>query len=220
MPLFLDAPIEELKLSRRVRNALHLAGLHTLRSVLASDDRPGIRGFGPAARSELRSALEAKGFAWPVRLVPPDADTAAGEIAHLLAQMEEGFAMWGVRLEYFEMRLRALAARSVCPCQPPERARACLALAHQFRTRLTNIRAITATLHDVLELPPDQHELVELIEEQSVRMSVLVYRFLELFAEESFSNGSKNGPLAQEAWKDLIPELAAGYESLLAARGR
>lgn len=224
MPLFLDAPIEELKLSRRVRNALHLAGLHTLGSVLARDYKTAIRGFGPATRAELMSALEASGFAPPSRLGPPGSDNTYDEMAHLLAQMEEGFHAWGARLEHFEMRLRAFTANGPRPREASEQALACSALAHQFRTRLTNIRAITATLQEVIELPPEQHELLDLLEEQSVRLSVLLYRVLEMLApEDSLPNLQPNdsgGSKPREEWRDLIPELAAGCEFLLAATGK
>lgn len=224
MPLFLDAPIDELKLSRRVRNALHHGGLHTLRSVLACDYKTAIRGFGPAARAELMSALEAGGFALPSRLGPPDSGNARDEVAKLLREMEESFQKWGARLEHFEMRLRVITASSPCQNEAPEQALACRALAHQFRTRLTSIRAITTTLQEVIELPPEQHELVGLLEDESVRLSVLVYRLLEMFgAEESPPNlqrkngGGSNLP---ESWMDLIPELAAGCEFLLEATGK
>jgi signal transduction histidine kinase len=224
MSLFLDAPIEELKLSRRVRNALHHGGLHTLRSVLACDYRTTIRGFGPAARAELISALEAGGFALPSPLDPPDPDNTHDEIARLLGQMEESFQKWGARLEHFEMRLRALTARSPCQNEAPEQALACRALAQQFRTRLTNLRAITVSLQEVIQLPPEQHELIDLLEEQSVRLSVLVYHLFEMLAaEESLpdlprtSSSASNAP---ERWTDRVPELAAGCKFLPAARGR
>jgi signal transduction histidine kinase len=224
MSLFLDAPIDQLKLSRRVRNALHLAGLHTLRSVLARDDKTAIRGFGPAGRAELTSALEASGFRLPSRLGPPGCGNPHDEIAPLLAQLEGDFETWGARLEHFEMQLRAFAARSPCPYDTPERALACRALAHQFRTRLTNLRAITGALQELVELPPEQHELVDLLDEQSVRLSVLVYRLFEMLAAEQPLPKSQlehsGGSNAQEGWTDLVPELAAGCEFLPATRGR
>ncbi len=224
MPLFLDTPIEELKLSRRVRNALHLAGLHTLRSVLARDYETAIRGFGPAARAELMSALEASGFTLPSRLGPADSDKTSDEIARLLEQMKEGFETWGARLEYVEMRLRAFTSGISCQCEAPEQALACRALAHRFRTRLTSIRAITATLQEVIELPPEQQELLDLLEEQSVRLSVLVYRLFEMLGAEvsvtSLERRNSGNSNAPEAWTDLVPELAAGSEFLLAATGK
>jgi len=224
MPLFLDAPIDKLKLSTRVRNALHLAGLHTLGSVLACDYKNTIRGFGPVARAELISALQASGFAPPSRDGPPGSDNPQDEIARLLAQMEEGFEAWGARLEHFEMRLRAFTASSPGRYDAVQQALACRSLAHQFRTRLANIRGITATLQAVIELPPEQLELVELLEEQSVRLSVLVYRLFEMFAAEaSLPNPRrKNSGVSstREKWTDLVPESATGCEFLWAAAGK
>lgn len=223
-PVFLDTSIDGLKLSRRVRNALHLAGLHTLGSLLARDDKTAIRGFGPAARAELMSALESSGFALPSRLGPAGSGGSNDEIARLLAQIEEGFRTWGAHLEHFEMRLRAFAARSPCSYQATEQALACRALAQQFRTRLTNMRAITAALQEGAALPPEQRELVDLLEEQSLRLSVLVYRVFEMFtAEASLPGLQRNkggGSNGQEGCTDLVPELAAGCELLLEATGK
>lgn len=224
MPLFLDASIDQLQLSRRVRNALHLAGLHTLGSVLACDYKTSIRGFGRAAKAELMSALETSGFALPPRLVPPGSDSTQDEIAHLLAQMEESFQTWGARLEHFEMRLRAFTASSPSQYEAPEQVLACRALAHQFRVQLTSFRTITGALREIIELPPEQHELVDLLEEQSVRLSVLVYRLLEMFAaEESLSNSQRQkngGSDAREGCSGIISELAAGCGLLLQVTGK
>lgn len=224
MALFLDAPIEDLKLSKRVRNALHLGGLHTLRSVLECDYKTAIRGFGPTARAELTSALEASGFAPLPQLYPPELDDTSEEVSKLSGQMEESFQRWGARLEYFEMRLRALTARAGRQCCPSdsefdEQAHALATYAHEFRARLTTMRTASAALRKVASLPPEQSELLTLLEEQSVRVSLLVYRLFDMLSPGKPNLLQKNRggrtPLDESSY--VPPELAVGCESLLQA---
>ena len=110
MALSLDAPIEDLKLSNRVRNALHHSGLHTVASVLKCDYRRALRGLGPGARAELAGALESHGFAPPASLKPSGIDDVAGDVSKLLEQMDASFRTWSARIEHFEMRIRKLTA--------------------------------------------------------------------------------------------------------------
>jgi hypothetical protein len=112
MALSLDSPVEDLGLSNRVRNVLHLSGLHTVASLLKCDYKTALRGFGLGARAELASALETKGFTPPASLNPSEIDDIAGDISKLFGQMEVSFQKWSARIEHFEMRIRELTARA------------------------------------------------------------------------------------------------------------
>jgi hypothetical protein len=105
MALSLNAPIEDLKLSNRVRNVLHLSGLHTIASLLQCDYSTALRRFGMGARTELASALKSNGFTLPASLNPSEVDKNAVEISKLFGQMETSFQKWNSRIEHFEVRL-------------------------------------------------------------------------------------------------------------------
>ncbi len=111
MVLSSNVPIEELKLSNRVRNVLHLRGLHTIASLLECDYTTALRRFGMGARAELASALKSNGFTPPASLNPSEVDDLAGDVAKLFGQMEVSFRKWSARLDHFEMRIRELTAR-------------------------------------------------------------------------------------------------------------
>jgi len=123
MALSLDAPIEDLKLSNRLRNVLRRRGFDTLGSLLEYDYMRTLRGFGPAARAELARALEANGFALPVNSSSSDFTDVAEEVSKLRGQMEASFQKWTVQIEDFELRIRELTANAyshACPNPPCE----------------------------------------------------------------------------------------------------
>lgn len=190
MALSVDVPIEDLKLSKRVRNVLHLSGLHTIGSVLKCDYKTTLRGFGPGARAELASALEYNGFTPPANLNPSEIDNNAGEISKLFGQMERSFEKWNSRIEHFEARIRKLTAKESTHHRPATELAedahetAATALASEFRTRLRALRSASAALPDVTKLSPQEQEMVVLVEEESIRLSLLAGRFIEMLPSE------------------------------------
>lgn len=143
MALSLNAPIEDLQLSSRVRNVLRRNGFSTLGSILERDYKSTLRGFGPRARTELACALEAKGVALPDNL-----SSSVYRSSH---------------------------------CSPPHAklaklapANSGVALAREFRRRLTLICSASAALSQATTLPASQQELVGLIEEECFRLGFLV----------------------------------------------
>jgi len=151
MVLSLDAPIEDLKLSNRVRNVLRRRGFDTLGSLLGRDYKPALRGFGPAARAELASALASNGFALP--------------------------AILGIDCHAFGEDASKLPAVVRHPRQGNSVAGG--ALAQEFNTPLTVIRAASACLLLATKLNARQRELVVLVEEESVRLSRLLCQIFD-----------------------------------------
>jgi signal transduction histidine kinase len=193
MALSLNAPIEDLKLSQRVRNVLHLGGLHTVASVLKFDDRTALRRFGMGARAELASALQSHGLALPSSLEPSESDDIGGDISKLFGQIEASFQKWSSRIEHFEMRVRELTAkgsgnrrryRHVAKVGEPAHASASAVLAQEFRTRLRALRTTSKALRNLTKLPPEQLEMMALMEEESIRLSLLVGRLIEMLRSE------------------------------------
>lgn len=117
MALSLNAPIDDLGLSNRVRNVLHLHGLHTVANLLKCDYKTAFRGFGPGARAELASALESKGVTPPAGLTRSETDDIADDISKLVGQVDASFRKWSARIHHFEMRIQELTARR-CGHQP------------------------------------------------------------------------------------------------------
>jgi len=188
MALSLNAPIEGLKLSGRVRNVLHLGGLHTVGSLLECDYKAALRGFGPGARAELASALESEGLAIPARLTSSDSDDILGEITKLLGQMEDSFQRWASRIQHFELRMRERTARerrrrAIAQRSGQQMLAAVRNAAYEFRTRLTVIRTASACLLASPNLP-ERQEMVALMEEESLRLSLLVGRLIERLPPE------------------------------------
>jgi len=155
--LSLDAPIEDLKLSKRVRNVLRLSGLHSVGSLLECDYEKALRGFGPRARAELACALQSNGFAPPANLNPSELDVVSEDVSKLLGQMEATLRSWSARLEHFEARIREVTA--VC-------------------------RA-SGTLQQIAALPPEQQEMVASIEEESRRFNRLAGHLLEMLSRQT-----------------------------------
>jgi hypothetical protein len=192
MALSLDAPIEELKLSNRVRNVLRLGGLHTVASLLKCDYKTALRGLGPGARAELASALESNGFAPPSSLNPSETDDIASDVSKLFGQMEASFQKWNSRIEHFETRIRELTARGCGRRRYPPAAEvaeqahasAGAAVAQEFGARLRAIRTASADLRDSARLPPEQQEMAALVEDESARLSLLVCRLIEMLPPE------------------------------------
>ncbi len=203
MALSLNAPIEDLKLSNRVRNVLHLNGLHTVDSLLKCDYNAALRGFGPGARAELSSALEFNGFLPPAGLNPADSGVIAGEISKLFEQMEGSFQKWSARILHFETRIRELTATEPGHGPAAERSgqrmlAAVSGAAHEFRTRLTALRLAGTGLLAVANLPAEQQEMVAIVEEESIRLSALVCNLIEMLplakSPPSFSGRTKGAP--------------------------
>ena len=111
MALSLDAPIEDLKLSNRVRNVLRRRGFNTVGSLLERDYKPVLRGFGPVARAELACALDAEGLAPPANLSLSESINVAHDLSRLREQMEAIFQKWSGQIEHLERRLQGLEAR-------------------------------------------------------------------------------------------------------------
>jgi len=112
MALCLDAPIEELKLSKRVRNVLHLSGLHTIRSLLECDYKTALRRFGPTARAEVACALEVSGFSPPANLTSSQFDDFNADLSKLYAQVETSCRKWSAQLAHYETRIRELTEKA------------------------------------------------------------------------------------------------------------
>lgn len=188
MALSLNAPIEDLRLSNRVCNVLHLSGLHTVASLLNCNYKTALRGFGPGARAELASALESNGFSPPANLNPSEIDGIAADIAKLFGQMEASFQKWSSRIEHFEMRIKELTARGsrhqryrpAADVEEQVNAVSGFAPAQEFRTRLRDIRTASAALREATDLPVERQDIVTLVEEESVRLSLLVCRLVEM----------------------------------------
>ena len=157
MALSLDAPIEDLKLSKRVRNVLRRRGFNTLGSLLQRDYKPALRGFGPASRSELACVLAANGFALPANLSSSECQAA-----------------------------REDAWKYPTGAEPPQQRNAVAdqALADQFNHPLTVICAASACLLQATKLNARQRELVVLVEEESVRLTRLVQQLLDMLPPE------------------------------------
>jgi len=181
MGVSLDDPIEDLKLSNRTRNALRRMGCATLGSVMSRQAGPASHrsgfGFGPVSRAELACALAANGFtSWAELML---AETGAERLAALRAQMEAGLRQCTAQGE----NLRT------CVRNPPERERASqrgsgaaakrYTELEEFKSPLTVICAASAGLLHTRTLSPEQRELAELIETESVRLRELLHGLLD-----------------------------------------
>ena len=180
MALALDSPIEDLKLSNRVRNVLHLSGLHTVGSVLQCDYTTALRGFGPGARAELACALKSQGLLPPAHLMPSEVDNFNQDVSKLLGEMESTFQKWNVRMAHFETRIRDLTTkggRFDLNSGTEQHLPAALAdQAQEFKTRLTALRIARATLRGLAKFR--EHPAVVGSEEE--RLTFLVSRLLEM----------------------------------------
>ena len=171
MTLSLDAPIEDLMLSNRVRNVLRRRGFDTLSSLLRYDYKSALRGFGPSARAELISALESSGFPPPTNLSSPQFTDVAHNVSKLRGRKEAIFQKWHAQVERFANppchESRDLFAEQACDgANEP--------LIDEFRTRLTVIRTAAAGLSLARMVGAKRHEMVDLIEEECVRLDLLV----------------------------------------------
>lgn len=189
MALSLNAPIEELKLSNRVRNALHLNGLHTVASLLQCDYKGHLRGFGPGARAELASAVAFNGLRPPASLNPAKIDQVPDEISRLLGQMEASFQKWSARLQHFETRVRELTEmerghRAAAERHGEQILAAVSSAASEFTTRLTSLRTAGTCLVAATSLPPEQQEMLAIVEEESIQLSLLVRRIVDILPPE------------------------------------
>jgi hypothetical protein len=189
MSLTLDSPIELLKLSNRVRNVLHLSGLHTVGNVLECDFTTGLRGFGPAARAELASVLKSHGLAPPAPLARSELDNFNEDVSKLFVQMEASFRKWNVRVEHFEARVRELTTKGRSfdlnspPAggeQPPSAA-AVAGQAEEFKARLTALRIARIVLRGLTRFP--EHQAVAGLEQE--RLSHLIGRLLAMLPQRN-----------------------------------
>jgi signal transduction histidine kinase len=222
MALSLNAPVEDLKLSNRVRNVLRLSGLHTIGSVLQCDYKAALRGFGLGARAELARTLKSNGFTPPASLNPSEIDDNGSEISKLFGQIETSFQKWISRIQHFEMRIGELTAKGSTRQRPATEVAedahqtAPAVLASEFRTRLRAIRSASAALRDVAELSSQQQELVALVEEGSLRLSLLAGRLIETLPPEKLPpclTGRANGELQRAALRThAIARLVAAPE--------
>ena len=178
MALSLDAPIEDLKLSNRLRNVLRRRGFNTLGSLLEHDYKRTLRGFGPAARVELAHTLEANGFAPPQNLSLSHFNDIGEDASDLRGEMESNFRKWNAQIRHFELRILELAAVAA----PDEHVQAIarVALIQEFRRRLTIICTAGGALRAVATLPPQERELAALLEEEAIRLGLLVERLVEM----------------------------------------
>lgn len=112
-PLPVEAPLEELGLSVRARNALKGVGCNTIADVLRLDlDRP-VRGLGKLAREELLVKLERAGIPHPCEARPAN-DIALLE--HSLERIEHrihtAFGALSKEIHAARHKLRRLRARA------------------------------------------------------------------------------------------------------------
>lgn len=208
MALYLNAPIEDLRLSNRVRNVLRLRGLHTVASLLECDYKTALRGFGPGARAELASALQTNGFEPPAGLNPSEIDDIAVDISRLFGQVEASFQKWSARLEHFEGRIRELTARAGSHQLNRHAAKgaeqgpvlAGAELAQEFKTRLSALRTASAALRKGTKIPADQQEMVALVEQESARLSLLACCLVEMLP----ANGAQKASLPCGIWSGQL----------------
>jgi len=202
MALSPDSPIEELKLSIRVRNVLHLSGLHTLRNLLECDYKTAVRGLGPGARAELARALASNGFAPPANLIRSERERYSKDVSKLFGQIESGFRKWNARLHHFEARIEELTVKGrerqqQFPAELSQQAQACAGLeqAREFSTRLAAICVASATLRETADLPQKQQENAASMEQESLRLSIAAGRLLEMLPwAEPASSLTPNNP--------------------------
>jgi hypothetical protein len=92
------------------------------------------------------------------------------------------------------MRIRELTAKGsdhqrraqpAAEAADQSRAIAGAALALEFRRRLGAICAAIAALREVARLPPEQQKMVELVEDESVQLRLLVGRLVEMMPAEN-----------------------------------
>ena len=180
MALSLDAPIEDLKLSNRLRNVLRRRGFNTLGSLLQRDYKPALRGFGPVLRAELAGALVSNGFALPANLSSECSAVSEAAWQHPIVTRHPG------------------QGTSIVAHAP----------AQEFNDPLTVIRAASACLLLATELNARQRELVVLVEEEAVRLTCLVYQLFDaLLPEKAISWPASNQkdvlqPVNQGAFAD------------------
>ena len=182
MGVSLDDPIEYLKLSNRTRNALRRMGCATLGSVMNRETGPVSHrsgcGFGPVYRAEVARALAANGFtSWAELML---AKTGAERLAALRVQMEASFRQWTAQIENLETCVRNPGESERAPQRRSGAAtKGCAEFAAEFRERLTVICAASAGLLQTKTLSPEQRELAELIETESVRLRELLPGLLD-----------------------------------------
>lgn len=196
MALSLEAPIEDLKLSKRVRNVLHLSGLHTLGSLLECDYKSALRRFGPSARAELACALETNGFTPPANLTPSEFDDLNEDLSKLYTQMAASFQKWSARLEHFETRIRELTTKGYDyhdhSCADTDAEEPGGAAAQEFGTRLSAVRAASANLQQVMTLPPEQQEVAAFVEQESCRLNLQAGQLLEMLHRETICQAGES----------------------------
>jgi signal transduction histidine kinase len=184
MTLSLNAPIEDLKLSRRVRNVLRRGGFSTLASLRKRNYKPALRGFGPTAQAELASALEANGFLSPANSPRCESGDVAEDVSKLRGQMEASFREWNAQMERLEIDIRKLmTSRLDEPFLEEgsgEQAPAAVTdgLAHEFQVGLLAVHIASDCLLEIAELPPKQQALMTLVVEQSDRLIGLIHQLL------------------------------------------
>jgi hypothetical protein len=145
-----DDPIENLKLSNRTRNVLRRMGCATLGSVM---------------NHEAGLAWRRPGFGFgPV---------SRAEVACALAA--NGLTPWAEMLPTAQMGAR-FRPRQRRPGAPAKRS---TQLADGCKTPLTVIRAASSGLLETKTLTPEQRELAELIETESVRLCALLHGLVD-----------------------------------------
>ena len=111
--LSVDAPLEELGLSVRARNALRGVGCNTIADVLRLDLQRPVRGLGKLAREELLEKLERAGIAHPSE--PRPGNEIAG-LEHTLERLEQrihtAFGALSKEIHVARHKLRRLRSRA------------------------------------------------------------------------------------------------------------
>ena len=114
----LDSPIEDLKLSRRVQNALEEAACVTVRSLLDHDFLKGARQLGPIAKKEILSSLSEHGFGIPAALMDARNETISKlekEIGRLRDSIETSSRQLQGRVKRLEDRVNRLSIKEESP---------------------------------------------------------------------------------------------------------
>jgi len=111
----LDSPIEDLRLSRRVQNALQEAACFTVRSLLEHDFSKAARQLGSVAEEEIILSLAERGFGAPGTLAAARDQRISSleeELQKLRISIDSASRQWQSRVKRLEDRLQKLSTKS------------------------------------------------------------------------------------------------------------
>ncbi len=107
-----QAPLEQLGLSVRTRNALKGVGCSTVEDVLRLDIQSPIRGLGRKAKEELLGKLDEAGYSHPAAGHPSEITMLERSLSRIEERIDATLGSVAKEIRFARQRLRKLRART------------------------------------------------------------------------------------------------------------